>query len=69
MLILNENDTPLNDALIHCAITGRQDAPALVLLHGNGEDLHIFEQQIRCFSKHYKVIAIDTRGNGRKRYG
>lgn len=36
----------------------------LVLLHGNGEDLTYFENQIGFFSKYYHVIAIDTRGHG-----
>ena len=57
------------DALIHCEIYGRKDAPALVFLHGNGEDLHIFEQQISYFSQHYKVIAMDTRGHGKSTRG
>lgn len=37
----------------------------LILLHGNGEDSSYFAEQIRCFSKTYRVIAVDTRGHGR----
>lgn len=36
----------------------------LILLHGNGEDLSYFENQIAYFSAVYRVIAIDTRGHG-----
>lgn len=36
----------------------------LVLLHGNGESCDYFEHQIACFSKRFRVIAIDTRGHG-----
>lgn len=36
----------------------------LVLLHGNGEDHSYFEHQIGPFSRHYRVIAPDTRGHG-----
>jgi len=57
-------DIPVGDALIHCEITGREDTPALVFLHGNGEDLRIFDSQIRYFSKYYKTIALDTRSHG-----
>ena len=57
------------DALIHCEISGRDDASALVLLHGNGEDLHIFDRQISCFSPYFKVIAVDTRGHGQSTRG
>ena len=36
----------------------------LVLLHGNAEDHSYFEHQIGPFSRHYRVIAPDTRGHG-----
>ena len=41
----------------------------LLLLHGNGENLHYFEHQIRYFSKSFRVIALDTRGHGRSPRG
>lgn len=37
----------------------------LILLHGNGEDASYFEHQMEPFSRHFRVIAIDTRGHGR----
>lgn len=36
----------------------------LILLHGNSESIASFEKQIPDLSKVYKVIAIDTRGQG-----
>ena len=36
----------------------------LILLHGNGEDLSFFVHQMEPFAKHFRVIAIDTRGHG-----
>jgi len=36
----------------------------LILLHGNGGSINSFSKQIPEFSKKYKVIAIDTRGQG-----
>lgn len=36
----------------------------LILLHGNGEDSSYFRHQIDPFSRHFRVIAIDTRGHG-----
>jgi pimeloyl-ACP methyl ester carboxylesterase len=62
-------DIRLPDATIHCEIAGLDDAPALVFLHGNSEDLHIFDPQIRYFSQYYKIIAIDTRGHGKSTMG
>jgi len=41
----------------------------LILLHGNGEDCTYFKNQIDCFSKQYRVIAIDTRGHGKSPRG
>lgn len=41
----------------------------LVLLHGNGEDSSYFRNQIRYFSRYYRVIAIDTRGHGKSPRG
>ena len=39
--------------------------PAMLLLHGNGEDCSYFDAQIEEFSKYYHVYAIDTRGHGK----
>lgn len=36
----------------------------LILLHGNGEDCGYFGHQMEPFAKHFRVIAIDTRGHG-----
>lgn len=37
----------------------------LILLHGNGEDMTYFRNQVDCFAEHFRVIAIDSRGHGR----
>ncbi|EDP94458.1 hypothetical protein KAOT1_05962 [Kordia algicida OT-1] len=37
----------------------------LLLLHGAGQSISAFRSQIDFFSKHYKVIALDSRGRGR----
>ena len=62
-------DIPSGDALIHCEISGSEDASALILLHGNGENFQIFHPQIRYFSQFYRTIAIDTRGHGQSTWG
>lgn len=41
----------------------------LILLHGNGEDGSYFTHQIAELSKGYRVIAIDTRGQGKSPRG
>lgn len=37
----------------------------LLLLHGNSQSISVFKKQIKAFSKNYKVIAVDTRGQGK----
>ena len=43
--------------------------PALILLHGNGEDSSYFEHQLREFRRDFRVIAVDTRGHGKSPRG
>ena len=37
----------------------------LLLLHGNRSSISLFQLQIPALEKHYKVIAVDTRGQGK----
>ena len=37
----------------------------LLMLHGNGGDISAFREQIPFFSKHFRVIAIDSRLQGK----
>ncbi|HVS98569.1 MAG TPA: alpha/beta hydrolase, partial [Puia sp.] len=41
-----------------------QGAP-LLLLHINGGSINVFSNQIPYFSKHYRVIAVDSRAHGK----
>ena len=68
-IIVDSKHVVLNDALIYCEYTGDKEAPVIVFLHGNGEDLHIFDAQIRYFSPNFRVVAIDTRGHGKSTRG
>lgn len=53
----------LGDAKIYTEEYGSGEP--LVLLHGNNGSIADFYRQIPVFSKHFRVIAIDTRGQGR----
>lgn len=44
-------------------------APTLILLHGNGEDQTYFAKQIPALSPHFRLILMDTRGQGRSTGG
>lgn len=52
----------MTDIQLHYTEQGQ--GQTLILLHGNGEDSSYFVHQIECFSKDFRVIAIDTRGHG-----
>lgn len=41
----------------------------LILLHGNGENSEYFKLQFDFFSKHFRVIALDSRGHGKSERG
>lgn len=43
------------------------EGEALVLLHGNSGSIKDYYQQIPVLSKQYKVIAVDTRGQGKSK--
>ena len=44
-------------------------APTLILLHGNGEDHPYFVKQIPAFSPHFRLVLMDTRGQGQSTGG
>ena len=47
-----------------CHESGAADTPALVLLHGLGDDGGVWEAVGAEFARHYRVLAIDLRGHG-----
>ncbi|MFC3159292.1 Pimeloyl-ACP methyl ester carboxylesterase [Chryseobacterium arachidis] len=55
----------LNDAELYYEIYG--EGEPLVLLHGNGGSIKEFYKQIPELSKKFKVIAIDTRAQGKSK--
>ena len=55
------------DVRLHCAEAGAGET--LILLHGNGEDSTYFVHQIPFLAKHFRVMAVDSRGHGRSPRG
>jgi pimeloyl-ACP methyl ester carboxylesterase len=53
----------VNDIKVYYEIYGTGEP--LLLLHGNGGSMESFEFQIPELSKHFQVIAVDSRGQGR----
>jgi 3-oxoadipate enol-lactonase len=50
---------------IHVEIEGRDDAPALMLSNSLGTDLHMWDDQVSDFAKHFRVVRYDRRGHGK----
>ncbi|MEG1432351.1 MULTISPECIES: alpha/beta fold hydrolase [Eubacterium] len=52
---------------IHYRMEG--SGPAVLLLHGNGENMGIFEPHIAVLKDRFTVVCLDTRGHGRSESG
>lgn len=61
--ILTENNIKIEINVYDSDITNFTK-PTIVFLHGNSASKKIFENQIKHFSKDYRVIAIDLIGHG-----
>lgn len=57
------NRIKVKDAELYYETYGKGEP--LLLLHGNSQSIHAFKKQIKEFSKTYRVIAVDTRGQGK----
>lgn len=55
--------TDINGAKLYYEIYGQ--GQALLMLHGNGGSMAAFKNQIPFFEKHFKVIAVDSRLQGK----
>ena len=53
----------INGIKLYCEQYGAGEP--LVLLHGNGGDISAFHKNIAAFSKHFRVIAVDSRAHGK----
>lgn len=52
----------VNNITLNYNKTGKRNP--LILLHGNGEDLHIFDKLTNKLKKDYTIYAIDSRNHG-----
>lgn len=53
----------VNDIKLYYEVYG--EGEPVLLLHGNGGSIEIMDKQIPAFAEKYKVIAIDSRAQGR----
>ena len=50
---------------LHTTVSGRGDAPALLLLNSLGAAQGMWDQQLPLLEQYYRVIRCDTRGHGK----
>lgn len=54
----------IEDLRIHYVLDGTPDAPVLVLSHGLGLALGMWDAQMAVLRAHFRVLRYDTRGHG-----
>jgi 3-oxoadipate enol-lactonase len=54
----------IDDTLVHYAVTGPEDAPALVCSNSLGTDLRVWDPLMPHLQGRFRVVRYDTRGHG-----
>ncbi|CUR59746.1 3-oxoadipate enol-lactonase [metagenome] len=49
---------------VHHVVTGREDAPVVVLSNSMGADLRMWDGVVAALEEHFRVVRYDTRGHG-----
>jgi 3-oxoadipate enol-lactonase len=57
-------DISMTTVTLHATVSGRADAPALLLLNSLGATSAMWDAQLSWLEQHYRVIRCDTRGHG-----
>ena len=63
-----ETRVPVIDAdgcPLHVEVDGPETAPALMLSNSLGTDLHLWDEQVPSWSRHFRVVRYDRRGHGK----
>lgn len=54
-----------NGCPIYVEVEGPEDAPVLILSNSLGTTLHMWDDQVGPFTKHFKLLRFDRRGHGK----
>jgi len=49
---------------VHHVVTGREDAPVVVLSNSLGSTHHMWDANLAALEEHFRVVRYDTRGHG-----
>src|SRR5262249_51183660 len=50
---------------IHVEVEGPERAPVLLLSNSLGTDLHMWDDQVGPFTKHFRLVRLSRRGHGK----
>ena len=50
--------------MIHAEVTGPEGAPVLMLSNSLGTNLHMWDDQVAPFTRHFRLLRYDRRGHG-----
>ena len=51
--------------IIHAEIEGPESAPVLMLSNSLGTNLHMWDEQVAPFTRHFRLLRYDRRGHGK----
>lgn len=55
----------MDGVLIHVQLNGPPDAPVMLMAHGLGNDLHLWDEQASYFMHDYRIVRFDSYGHGK----
>jgi 3-oxoadipate enol-lactonase len=54
-----------DDCVIHAEVEGPDGAPVLMLSNSLGTTLHMWDEQVAPFTRHFRLLRYDRRGHGK----
>jgi 3-oxoadipate enol-lactonase len=58
-------DVKADGCTIHVEVEGPERAPVLMLSNSLGTNLHMWDEQVAPFTRHFRLVRYDRRGHGR----
>jgi 3-oxoadipate enol-lactonase len=58
-------DIDVDGCVIHVEVEGAEHAPVLMLSNSLGTNLHMWDEQVVPFTRHFRLIRYDRRGHGK----
>ncbi len=59
-------ETIIDGDAFNIIVEGEADAPAILLVHSLGTNLHVFDRQVAALTPHFRLVRFDARGAWRQ---